>query len=195
MGWNLGGVGGVVGVREGGGIGDGVGNGGPGGERVAFADLVRLHAPVAKRAAVLWGAGAEADDVVQEAFVKAFRAMPRFRAGQEFRPWLLRIVINETRNLHRGRTRREQREQRWWDDRTVTHPDTEAVVLTAVSAGTLAGAVDRLPEPLRAVVICRYLLELSEAETAASLRVPRGTVKSRLSRALARLRTEVSVDE
>jgi RNA polymerase sigma-70 factor (ECF subfamily) len=156
---------------------------------------VRLHAPVAKRAAVLWGAGAEADDVVQEAFVKAFRAMPRFRAGQEFRPWLLRIVINETRNLHRGRSRREQREQRWWDDRTVTSPDTEAVVLTAVSAETLAGAVDRLPEPLRAVVVCRYLLELSEAETAASLRVPRGTVKSRLSRALARLRTEVNDDE
>ncbi|MFC7624810.1 RNA polymerase sigma factor [Microlunatus sp. GCM10028923] len=182
-------------TREEAAIGDGAEAAGPGGERAAFADLVRIHAPVAKRAAVLWGAGAEADDVVQEAFVKAFRAMPRFRAGQEFRPWLLRIVINEARNLHRGRTRREQREQRWWGDRTVSHPDTEAMVITAVSAETLGAAVDRLPEPLRAVVICRYLLELSEAETAASLRVPRGTVKSRLSRALVRLRTEVSDDE
>ncbi len=162
----------------------------PGGDRAAFADLVRLHAPTAKRAAVLWGAGADADDVVQDAFVKAFRAMPRFRAGAEFRPWLVRIVINETRNLHRGRARREQRERRWWSGRDELDPGAEAALLTAVRAETLAAALDRLSDPLRAVVTCRYLLELSEAETAACLRLPRGTVKSRLSRALARLRED-----
>lgn len=149
-----------------------------------------MHAPTAKRAAVLWGAGADADDVVQEAFVKAFRALPRFRPGAEFRPWLLRIVINETRNLHRGRARREQRERRWWSGRVELEPGPETAVLTAVRAETLAAALDRLPDPLRAVVTCRYLLELSEAETAACLRLPRGTVKSRLSRALARLRDD-----
>ncbi|WP_246186787.1 RNA polymerase sigma factor [Microlunatus speluncae] len=162
----------------------------PVGDRTAFADLVRLHAPTAKRAAVLWGAGSDADDVVQEAFVKAFRAMPRFRPGAEFRPWLLRIVINETRNLHRGRSRREQRERRWWSGRPETDPGAEAAVLTAVRAETLAAALDRLPEPMRAVVTCRYLLELSEAETAACLRLPLGTVKSRLSRALRQLRAD-----
>ncbi|HLT62203.1 MAG TPA: sigma-70 family RNA polymerase sigma factor [Microlunatus sp.] len=156
--------------------------------------MIRRHAPTAKRAAVLWGAGADADDVVQEAFVKAYRALPRFRSGSDFRPWLIRIVINETRNLHRGRARREQREQRWWSGQPAIDPGAEAAVLTAVRAESLAEALERLPEPLRAVVTCRYLLELSEAETATCLRIPRGTVKSRLSRALERLRTEVSDD-
>lgn len=150
---------------------------------------------MAKRAAVIWGAGSDADDVVQEAFVKAYRALPRFRPDGDFRPWLLRIVINETRNLHRGRTRRMQREQRWWSGESVADPGAETAVLTAVRAETLAAALDRLPESLRSVVTCRYLLDLSEAETAACLRIPRGTVKSRLSRALRRLRTEVDDDE
>lgn len=176
-------------------IADGSDGAGPVGDRAAFADLVRIHAPMAKRAAVLWGAGADADDVVQEAFVKAYRALPRFRPGSDFRPWLLRIVINETRNLHRGRARREQREQRWWSGQSITDPGAEAAVITAVRAETLAAALDRLPESLRSVITCRYMLDLSEAETAACLRIPRGTVKSRLSRALRRLRTEVDSDE
>lgn len=165
----------------------------PVGDRAAFADLVRTHAPMAKRAAVLWGAGADADDVVQDAFVKAYRAMPRFRPGSDFRPWLLRIVINETRNLHRGRNRREAREQRWSVDRT-DGGDVEGEVITTVRAAELAKAVRRLPDRLRAVVTCRYLLDLSEAETADCLRIPRGTVKSRLSRALHELRSEVNDD-
>jgi DNA-directed RNA polymerase specialized sigma24 family protein len=58
------------------------------------------------RAAFLLGAGEEADDDVQEAFVKAFRHLSRFRVGEPFGPWLLRIVANETRNLTRSRRRR-----------------------------------------------------------------------------------------
>jgi DNA-directed RNA polymerase specialized sigma24 family protein len=61
--------------------------------------------------AVFWGAGADSDDVVQEAFVKAYAALPRFRSDGEFRPWLLCIVRNETRSLFRGRTRRAAREE------------------------------------------------------------------------------------
>jgi RNA polymerase sigma factor (sigma-70 family) len=61
--------------------------------------------------AVFWGAGADSDDVVQEAFVKAYAALPRFRSGGEFRPWLLCIVRNEIRNLFRGRSRRAAREE------------------------------------------------------------------------------------
>src|SRR5262249_57778852 len=60
----------------------------------------------AHRAAFLLGAGEEADDVVQEAFVKGFRHLSRFRVGEPFGPWLLRIVANETRNLSRSRRRR-----------------------------------------------------------------------------------------
>ena len=81
------------------------------GDPAAFAHLVRLHAPIAKRMAVFWGAGADSDDVVKEAFVKAYAALPRFRSDGEFRPWLLRIVRNETRNLFRGRSRRAAREE------------------------------------------------------------------------------------
>lgn len=165
------------------------------GDPAAYAALVVLHAPMAKRLAVLSGAGSEADDVVQEAFVKAYEALPRFREGAGFRPWLLRIVVNETRNLQRGRSRRALRELRVATEdvvtRTVDDP-ADAAVSSARRTGLL-DAVDTLPDDLREVVTCRYLLELSEAETADTLGVPAGTVKSRLHRALASLR-EVMAD-
>jgi RNA polymerase sigma-70 factor (ECF subfamily) len=168
------------------------------GDPGAYAVLVARHAPVAKRLAVLSGAGDEADDVVQEAFVKAYAALPRFREGAGFRPWLLRIVVNETRNALRGRSRRALRELRvavreaaegGRDDRT---DPADAAVGADRRAGLLE-ALDTLAPDLREVVTCRYLLELSEAETAAVLDVPAGTVKSRLHRALATLR-EVLTD-
>ena len=165
------------------------------GDPAAYAVLVMLHAPMAKRLAVLSGAGNEADDVVQEAFVKAYRALPRYRDGAGFRPWLLRIVVNETRNLQRGRSRRALRELRVaGEEAAVQHvadPADEAV--TTTRRATLLEAVDALPGDLREVVTCRYLLELTEAETAQTLEIPPGTVKSRLHRALASLR-EVMAD-
>jgi RNA polymerase sigma-70 factor (ECF subfamily) len=154
-----------------------------------------LHAPMAKRLAVLSGAGNEADDVVQEAFVKAYRALPRYRDGAGFRPWLLRIVVNETRNLQRGRSRRTLRELRVAGEEAVVQhvadPADEAVTTTRRAA--LLDAVSALPADLREVVTCRYLLELSETETAQTLGIPAGTVKSRLHRALGSLR-EVMAD-
>jgi RNA polymerase sigma-70 factor (ECF subfamily) len=165
------------------------------GDPAAYAALVTLHAPMAKRLAVLSGAGDEADDVVQEAFVKAYRALPRYRDGAGFRPWLLRIVVNETRNLQRGRSRRTQRELRVAGQEAVfahvTDPADEAVSSTRRAA--LLDAVGALPDDQREVVTCRYLLELSEAETATTLGIPPGTVKSRLHRALGSLR-EVMAD-
>ena len=67
------------------------------GDASAFGHLVRRHAPIAKRMAVLWGAGADADDVLQEAFVKAYAALPRFR-GDAFRAWLLTIVHKDRKS-------------------------------------------------------------------------------------------------
>ena len=165
------------------------------GDAAAYAVLVTLHAPIAKRLAVLSGAGSEADDVVQEAFVKAYRALPRFRAGSGFRPWLLRIVVNETRNLQRGRSRRALRELRVTTEAVVLRAgdDPADAALSAARRTGLFDAVDTLADDLRQVVTCRYLLELSEAETAEALGVPAGTVKSRLHRALAALR-EVMTD-
>jgi RNA polymerase sigma-70 factor (ECF subfamily) len=161
------------------------------GDRAAFGHLVRRHAPIAKRMAVLWGAGAEADDVVQDAFVKAYAALPRFRASGEFRAWLLTIVRNETRNLFRSRGRRAAREELALVLDDVAF-DPESMALSAVRRDELLEQVRRLPPDLREVVACRYLLELSEAETAAALQIPVGTVKSRLHRALTVLRKEVA---
>src|SRR5215472_8885640 len=77
-----------------------------GGDLDAFAVLVARYTLRAHRAAFLLGAGEKSDDVVQEAFVKAFRHLSRFRAGEPFAPWLLSIVANETRNVTRSRRRR-----------------------------------------------------------------------------------------
>ena len=160
-----------------------------GGDPTAYGHLVRRHAALAKRMAVLWGAAGEADDVVQDAFVQAYAALPRFRAGAEFRPWLLTIVRNLTRNAQRARGRRSAREAFVAIDDVVA--DVEDSALDTVRRDRLLSGVRRLPEDLREVVACRYLLELSEAETATTLGIPSGTVKSRLHRALARLREEV----
>src|SRR4051795_13425572 len=77
------------------------------GDLDAYEVLVAHYTPAAHRAAVLLGAGADADDVVQEALVKAYRQLSRYRGESGFRPWLLAIVANETRNLHRSRGRRD----------------------------------------------------------------------------------------
>ncbi|MGW6275879.1 RNA polymerase sigma factor [Kribbella sp. NPDC055071] len=157
-----------------------------GGESAAYGELVLLHAQMAKRTAVFLGAGADADDVVQESFVKAYRGLGSFRADSPFRPWLLRIVANETRNAVRSRGRRSKREELAAPLDVVLDPAEEAVSLERRSE--LLAAVRALPDPMRLVVTCRYLLELDEQETAAVLGWPRGTVKSRLHRALGRLR-------
>jgi RNA polymerase sigma-70 factor (ECF subfamily) len=163
-----------------------------GGDADAYADLVSRHAPVAVRTAALLGAGPEAEDVVQEAFVKAYGALSRFRDGAAFRPWLLRIVVNETRNLHRAAGRRHAREREAWE-RTmpllaaVDADQPAAAALSRERRSELVRGLSALSPSHRAVVTCRYLLELDEAETATVLGWPRGTVKSRLHRALRRL--------
>ena len=161
------------------------------------------YTAVAHRAAYLLGAGDNAEDVVQEAFVKGFRGLGAFRQGAAFKPWLLRIVANETRNLHRAASRRRAAGSRF----ASVLPDTleldgpETGVIAAEERAMVLEAVRRLPQAQRLAVVCRYFLDLSELETAQMLGWPRGTVKSRLSRALNRLRPllathpEVSVDD
>jgi RNA polymerase sigma-70 factor (ECF subfamily) len=163
------------------------------GDREAYAELVRRHAPMALRTAGLLGAGPDAEDVVQEAFVKAYSQLHRFRAGEPFRPWLLRIVSNETRNLHRGAGRRRERERVTWarTERLLQESDSLESALSAERRGALVAALRTLGERERQVVVCRYLLDLDERETATVLGCPTGTVKSRLSRALARLRARI----
>ena len=160
------------------------------GDLDAYAVLVVRYTLRAHRAAFLLGAGEDSDDVVQEAFVKAFRHLSRFRAGEPFGPWLLRIVANETKNLTRSRRRRAALARRL----SAAEPAGAAAggpadeVLAAERRSHLLAAVNTLPDRERQVLACRYFLDLSEAETAQVLAWPLGSVKSRTFRALNRLR-------
>jgi RNA polymerase sigma factor (sigma-70 family) len=169
-----------------------------GGDATAYATLVREHEEIAFRIAyVICGNAADAEDAAQEGFVKAYRALGRFRAGEPVRPWLLAIVANEARNRRRAAGRRTALALRAaGEGRSFGEaaPSPEAALLAGERRAALLAAMARLSERDRTVIACRYLLELSEAETAAALDVRPGTVKSRLSRALARLREEVGED-
>jgi RNA polymerase sigma-70 factor (ECF subfamily) len=164
------------------------------GDERAFEDLVRLYQGVAFRTAyLLTGSTVDAEEAAQAGFVKAWGALPRFRRGAPFKPWLLRIVANEAHNRRRSTTRRAALSRRaaHEDASGDAVPSPEAAVLEDEGRQELLDAVNRLDERDRDVLVCRYFLELSEHETAEVLGVRRGTVKSRTARALARLRPEV----
>ena len=162
------------------------------GDGDAYASLVRAHSDIAFRTAMLITQdAAEAEEAAQDAFVKAWRALGRFREGEPFRPWLLTIVANEARNRRRSAGRRTAlalRAPRPASD----EGSAEAAVIAGETRAALLAALAKLRDDDRLVLGCRYLLELSEAETAAALGVRPGTVKSRTSRALERLREEVT---
>jgi RNA polymerase sigma-70 factor (ECF subfamily) len=158
---------------------------------------VRLHQQLAFRTAlVLARNAADAEEAAQDAFVKAWRALPRFDRTRPFRPWLLAIVANEARNRRRAAGRREALALRAVAQATGAEgaPSPELALLVAERDGALAAALQRLDERDRQVIACRYLLELTEAETAAALGCRVGTVKSRLSRALGRLRVQAPAE-
>ena len=164
------------------------------GDLDAYTRLVEMHQTIAFRTAFLvTGSAAEAEEATQDALVKAHRALARFREGAPFRPWLLQIAVNEARNRRVSNARRERLALRLGEERRQGDavPSPEAALLALERRSELREAIDGLGERDRLVVCCRYLLELSEAETAIALGWPRGTVKSRLSRALARLREEL----
>ena len=159
-----------------------------------YDQLVREHQGIAFRTAyVITGSAADAEEVVQDDFVKAYRARGRFRSGAPFRPWLLAIVANEARNKRRSAGRRARLELHLAEERPSggAAPSPEVALLAREERAELLAAIDRLGEEQRAAVACRYFLGLSEAETAAVLGCRPGTVKSRLSRALARLEEEL----
>jgi len=163
----------------------------------AYDVLVRRYQGVAMRAAYLvLGNAAEVEDTTQEAFVKAYYALARFQAGRPFRPWLLRIVVNEAHNRRAADDRRATLALRV----AATHLageaslSPEAMALRAERHTALLRALATLSVDDRLVITARYFLELSEAEMAEALDCPRGTVKSRLSRALGRLRATLGGD-
>ena len=162
------------------------------GEPEAYAELVRAHTGIAIRAARALGAGADAEDVVQQAFIKAYCSLGRFRDGSAFKPWLLSIVANETRNTVRTAVRQRTlagREAALAEAAPLIPESADPAVaaLESERRSALLAALEQLSEDHRLVVTYRYLLEMDEPETAQALGWPRGTVKSRLNRTLRKL--------
>ena len=138
---------------------------------------------------MLCGNAADAEEATQDAFVKAHRALGRFRTASPLRPWLLAIAANEARNRRRATGRREHLALRAAGEGPPrAAPSTETLALAADRDAGLRAAIARLGDADREVLWLRYFAELSEAETAAALGCRHGTVKSRTSRALGRLR-------
>ena len=161
------------------------------GDAAAYGDLVRRYEQIAFRTAyAVCGDAADAEDAAQDAFVKAHAALPRFRTGAPWRPWLLRIVANEARNRRRSAGRRAHLALR----AARAEPRLEAPA-PSLDDGPLLEALGRLDPAHREVVVLRHLLDLPEAECAAVLGCRKGTVKSRLSRALERLRADLEATD
>jgi RNA polymerase sigma-70 factor (ECF subfamily) len=162
------------------------------GERGAFDLLVlRYQHKVIKLVARLLRDPTEAEDVSQEAFVKAYRALGSFRGDSAFYTWLYRIAVNTARNAMASRQRRpldyeaelSEGEQSTVESR-LRHTDTpEATVLSEEIRETVNRAVAALPEDLRTAIILREVEGLSYEEIAAAMDCPVGTVRSRIFRA------------
>src|SRR4030088_976433 len=164
------------------------------GDAAAYEEIVQRYQQVAFRTAyVITRSAADAEDAAQEGFIKAFRALGRFRAGASPRPWLLQIVANEARNRVRSSGRRQQLELRLVDRFRPgdAAPSPEAADIATEDRQRLLKHVKGLSEEDQLVISSRYFLELRSDETAAVLGIAEGTVKSRLSRALTRLRRRV----
>ncbi len=167
------------------------------GDVQAYEALVKQYQEVAFRAAYLITHDEhEAADAAQDGFLRAYHALRSFDLGRPFRPWLLRIVTNLALNRVLSLQRRASMTERYArqtlvDNRPVS---IDGHVVKREQRRRLLGAVERLPRDQQVLIGLRYLLELPESEVAATLKIPLGTVKSRLHRTLARLRTIIQTD-
>lgn len=156
------------------------------GSEADLEELFRRYWPRGYRAAYLIiGDHAAAEDIAQEAFLAAVRRLDRFDRGRRFGPWFSAIVANRAIDWARARTARRESGQ---------EPGDEAVAPEPQSAGysaPLLAALHTLSPEHRAVVVMRYVLEYTPGEIARALELPRGTVNSRLRRALDVLETQL----
>ena len=152
-----------------------------GGSSEALEALFKLHWPTAYRSAYyIVHDAAAAEDIAQEAFLSAVRALDRFDRRRPFAPWINRIVVNRAIDFTRARALRREVGAELADAAEAPQPDPR------ISDHLLAALAALAPEQ-RAVVVLRYLLEWTPGEIGRALGIPRGTVNSRLRRALDRL--------
>ncbi|MDQ3523904.1 MAG: sigma-70 family RNA polymerase sigma factor [Chloroflexota bacterium] len=164
------------------------------GDAAAYEELVRRYQTIAFRTAwLVLGDAEDARDATQTAFLKAWLHIGRVDAARAFQPWLLTIVANEARNRRRARSR--------WLARVLPEdrvellagpgPTPERQVEQEDEVGTVLRHLAAMEETDRMTLWCRYMLDLSEQETAGVMECPVGTVKSRTHRAMERLRTRL----
>jgi RNA polymerase sigma-70 factor (ECF subfamily) len=155
--------------------------------------MLEYQQAVFRLAWLLLGDADEAEDVAQETFLRAWRALARFDPARPLRPWLLSIAANLARNRRRSAGRyvsalmrafREAPRSILLEETSTQHAD----------AAALWQAVQHLDLRDQQIVYLRYFLDLPVSETAEVLQVPEGTVKSRLSRALEKLRRIIHTD-
>ena len=147
--------------------------------------------PAFRLAYLILGDRADAEDVTQEAFIRAYMKLAAFDGTRQFRPWLLSIAANLARNRRRSIGRYWAAVRRYWQNEPAAET---AATNNDADAQRLWQAVQRLRPLAQEIIYLRYFLSLSEAETAAALEIAPGTAKSRLHRALAQLRSVIEVN-
>jgi RNA polymerase sigma-70 factor (ECF subfamily) len=163
------------------------------GDKTAFDLLVRKYQHKVVKLVLRYVRNpAEAEDIAQEAFIKAYRALPQFRGDSAFYTWMYRIAINTAKNSLASRDRSPIRYDLDLNDPEESHsvqtklqdPDTpEGMALTEEIRQIVNSAIDALPEELKTAIVLRELDGLSYEEIAAAMECPVGTVRSRIFRA------------
>ena len=165
------------------------------GDAAAWEPLVLAHQEAVFRLCyLLLGDPDDADDVAQETFLRAWNYLGRFDPARPLRPWLLSIASNLASNRRRSAGRYLAALTRAFRSEPASPNTIEERSVQRMDASSLWKAVQTLSLPDQQIIYLRYFLELSVGETAQALNVPEGTVKSRLSRALERLRGIIQQD-
>ncbi|KRC66707.1 hypothetical protein ASE12_19200 [Aeromicrobium sp. Root236] len=147
----------------------------------SFAEFVRSQWRDLVRAAIFLGAGPhEAEDIAQQTLVRCYASWQRVTDATNREAYVYRMLLNQLRDIRRTR---------WWRSRVDVEADEHVDDASGqvVLADAVHQALDGLTKEQRDVVVLRYFVQLTEAQTASALSIPGGTVKSRLSRALAAL--------
>lgn len=162
------------------------------GESVAFELLVEMHRPsILAHASRILRDSEDAQDAVQETFLKACRAIGNFKSGRPMLPWLMRICSNCCVDIIRTRRNRNENietyEHALYDEKIDVANDLE----TSIASETLRAAITRLPKRYREIILMRHYRHLDVNEIAELLGKPEGTIKSWLFRARALLRKDL----
>jgi RNA polymerase sigma-70 factor, ECF subfamily len=166
------------------------------GDGAAFGALVEgdLSAMV-RLAAVVSGNPSDAEDIVQEALTKVLQSLRRFDETRPFRPWFAAIVANQARNWKRSRGRRQRLVERISGQANPPARSVDELVIEADEGSRVVAALQGLEPPDREVLALRFLAGLTEKESADALGIALGTVKSRTSRALSRMRMQLETQQ